>query len=420
MLFQNIEIPFYGGSMTHFRPGPGKTALVGAAITAVITLSACGSSAGSGSSGGEYKIGFSGDLTAETAAIGNGMLYGIKTEIDSVNANGGVNGHKIDLLVTDDASDLSKGQVAAQTYRGDGVLAIVGANESEVWTPLAPVVAGYPMVLISVALDDSQTYPAHAYLYRSNLGPTDFPLAQIGFTKDYLIPRGSVPKDPKVAIFGYSSPATTGDVQALSADAPKLGWKIVGTQTFSLTATSATTQAAAIAAAKPDVVFSYLLDSDAIFAVQELRQAGYNGPIVDFVGADGISTFSGLDENNYYSQSSFAYPEDASNPGAVAMLKEAKKTGNDKYNTTPFFTQGYLQAVAVVDALKKCPYSTCTAKTLNSALQKVGTIPTDGLTSNWVITSTRHQMPGTAQFYVWDSATKSVKAVGPAISVPTS
>lgn len=412
--------------MAYFGPGRGKTALVAAAAVTAIALSACGSSSssssgsssgGSSSSGAAYKIGFSGDLTAETAAIGNGLLNGIKTEFDTVNAAGGVNGHKIDLLVTDDASDPSKGQVAAQTYQSEGVLAIVGANESEVWTPLAPIVSSDPMTLISVGVADAQIYPPHAYIYRSQLGTTDFPITQIDFTKNYLIPKGLVPSNPKVAIFGYSSPATTTDRANLHASLPKLGWKIVADQSFTLTSTSASTQAAAVAAAKPDVVFGYFLDSDAPFAVRELRQQGYNGPIVDFGGANGVSTFSALAETNYYSESTFAYPQDKTNPAAVAMLAEAEKTGNAQDTTTPFWTQGYLQAVAVVDALKKCP-SGCTVQDFNTALQSVGSINTNGLTQDFVVSPTRHEMPGAVQFYVWDSATKALQSVGGYITLP--
>jgi branched-chain amino acid transport system substrate-binding protein len=392
--------------------------LTAAAVVVGMALSACSSSnSSSGGSTGAYKIGFSGDLTAQTAAIGNGLLNGIKTEFDTVNAKGGVNGRKINLAVTDDASDPSKARVAVQTYSTQGVLAVVGANESAVWTPLAPIVAGYPMTVISVGVADAQISPPKPYIYRSQLGTSDFPTTQIDFTKNYLIPQKLVPSNPKVAIFGYTSPSVTVDRQNLHSTLPGMGWSISSDQSFDTTATNATTQATVIAGSHPDVVFGYFLDSDAPFAVRELRQQGYKGPIVDFGGANGVPTFSGLADPAYYSESTFAFPEDTTNTGAVAMLAAAKKTGNAKSTNTPFFTQGYLQAVAVVDALQKCA-STCDAKAFNTAFESIGDIDTNGLTQNFAVSSTRHEMPGAVHFYVWDTTAKTQKAVGDYITLP--
>lgn len=400
-------------SMTRVR----RAALAATAVGALAAvLSGCGSSGGGGSSSGSaIKLAFVGDLTAQTGSIGSGLLSGIKTEIDTVNAAGGVNGRKIDLQVTDDASDPSKARVAVQGYSADGVIGILGANESAVWTGLASVVAEYPMVLISVGIADAQVAPPQPYLYRSNLGPQDFPQTQISFTKDVLIAQGKVPAKPKVAIFGYNSPSVDADVAGVKKLLPQEGWSLVENQRFDTTATSATTQATAVAGAHPDVVFAYLLDSDATFAVRELRQQGYTGPIVEATGANAQTTFSALNDANYFSESAFAFPFDTSNPAVTQMIDEAKKTGNAKNTSTPFYTQGYMQAKTVVAALQKCP-DKCDAKAFNSAIEGIGTIDT-GLTKNFGAGPTRHELPGAVQFYAWDSAAKAVKPVGDSVTL---
>ena len=102
------------------------TALVGSALL----LSACGSgsSASSGSSSKEIKIGAWSDTTSSSAVTGKAVLAGTEAYFDALNAAGGINGKKVDYTTINMNYDPQLAVQAARTLIGkDKVQAIVGA-----------------------------------------------------------------------------------------------------------------------------------------------------------------------------------------------------------------------------------------------------------------------------------------------------
>jgi len=79
-----------------------------AALTAT-TLAACGSSSsdGAGGGGGDIKVGVIAPLTGPASTLAP-ATDGIKAYFDEVNAKGGIDGHKVKVIIKDDAYDPSK------------------------------------------------------------------------------------------------------------------------------------------------------------------------------------------------------------------------------------------------------------------------------------------------------------------------
>lgn len=80
--------------------------------TAAMVVAACGGSTGSGSGGtsfkGTKKVGLSIAITGQSALYGHAISQAAKLAINDVNAQGGVNGYKLDLDLLDDATDVNK------------------------------------------------------------------------------------------------------------------------------------------------------------------------------------------------------------------------------------------------------------------------------------------------------------------------
>ncbi|MGI5158902.1 ABC transporter substrate-binding protein [Microbispora sp. CA-102843] len=115
--------------------GRKLTALLGAALL----LTACASkeeraggtqvSSGSGWSAGRpvVKVGLIGPMTGPFAVAGISLENSLKVEIDRVNAEGGVGGAKLELVVRDSGLDPAKAVQAANEFAGDdGVGLVVG------------------------------------------------------------------------------------------------------------------------------------------------------------------------------------------------------------------------------------------------------------------------------------------------------
>jgi branched-chain amino acid transport system substrate-binding protein len=86
-----------------------------------------GSSGSTASSGGSIKVGTIGSITGPVP-----LPYGVdgaKAFFTRINAAGGINGHKIDLIVEDDQLNPVRAAQAARTLNSDGVVGLV-ADES--------------------------------------------------------------------------------------------------------------------------------------------------------------------------------------------------------------------------------------------------------------------------------------------------
>lgn len=96
-----------------------------------LTTAACSSSASSGSSGGQGSkgailIGVPVPLSGEYASAGTDILHGAQLAAKDINAKGGVNGQKIQIVSQDDACQASTGSQAAQKLISQGIVAAAG------------------------------------------------------------------------------------------------------------------------------------------------------------------------------------------------------------------------------------------------------------------------------------------------------
>lgn len=116
------------------------SAVVFAGLLAV-PLAACGSESGSGGSSDPIKIGVPVPLTGDSASAGQDILAAARVAADEVNAAGGVNGRKIEIVEADDACSAQQGAQAAQKLLNSGVVAVAGGYCSGAAVPAVPIYA---------------------------------------------------------------------------------------------------------------------------------------------------------------------------------------------------------------------------------------------------------------------------------------
>lgn len=121
------------------------------------------------------KIGLLVTLTGSEAFTGQSIEYGAYLALQEINAQGGVNGRRLELLVRDTKLSAAAGILGAQEMLAAGAVAIVGADTSRVTLPVAQQVtipAGVALIspaatspLISTLADNdtvSRTVPSDA------------------------------------------------------------------------------------------------------------------------------------------------------------------------------------------------------------------------------------------------------------------
>ncbi len=101
-----------------------------AAVMTLTALTACGSSDNNSSSTDTFKIGSIGPITGENASYGLSVKYGAEVAIDEINAAGGVNGMKLELIYQDDEADPEKGVNAYNKLVDKDINALLGCVTS--------------------------------------------------------------------------------------------------------------------------------------------------------------------------------------------------------------------------------------------------------------------------------------------------
>lgn len=106
-------------------------ALLMTVVLVLTAFAACGQSNNGGSSEETIKLGGIGPTTGGAASYGNSVKNGMQLAIDEINAAGGVNGIKFEMLdFQDDETDGTKAKNAYETLMDKGMQILIGAVTS--------------------------------------------------------------------------------------------------------------------------------------------------------------------------------------------------------------------------------------------------------------------------------------------------
>jgi len=99
----------------------------------------------------QVKVGVGGPLTGPNAAFGAQIKMGAEQAAADINAAGGINGQKIEIVLGDDVSDPKQGVSVANKFAAEGVKFVVGHFNSGVSIPASEVLAENGILQITPA-----------------------------------------------------------------------------------------------------------------------------------------------------------------------------------------------------------------------------------------------------------------------------
>jgi branched-chain amino acid transport system substrate-binding protein len=304
------------------------------AIAAAVLGAGCGGSgddSGSGDTaakagggleaGSSILLGYAADKTGFMATVEQPFAQGLQAQVDDINSKGGIAGKvKIKLKSVDCASDPQNCSSVTQQFLSDGVNFLIGPGDIDIATPSALLAsqAGVGM-LSSVAGGPG---------FRQQGGPSAFMNTFSGPVEGTAMAEYAHEKGYKrIAIM------TSGDLQytraisdAAASTAKALGDTVVSVQTGKLSAPQFRIQSSALARSHPDVVMTSLFVPSSNTFLQNLRSAGYTGPVFGSDGTGNDTTFAvGEAANNLYTFN-HANIESSARPNTKAFLKAYQNT----------------------------------------------------------------------------------------------
>jgi branched-chain amino acid transport system substrate-binding protein len=363
-----------------------------------LALAGCGSSGSSAgtSGGGAVVFGVIADLNGPIAAIFQPPVDGFKAYFSALDKAGGVNGHKVNVVVYNDEGDPAKTALYYQQLVQQHALAVVASTLSTNVLPLFPKAAESKVPIFAFSLVAGGAPPAYGYgldvnsLYGASV--------EIPFIKK-LVPA----KSPiKVAVLVAATTAGQASLNAFKQDAQADGIDVVATETYPTDVTTFTSEAAKVAAAHPDVVASTMDSNVSPIVVPALRQAGFGGPVIGYWAAATRENFTKIADKNFYAYSDAVDPLD-STISATSKVASAVKSAGLTLSDSPLLTGRYLLGKSFAAALQRCGTS-CTGAKFNATVQTpASAIDTEDLAGQVGFSTARHTFVKSVSFYHYTS-----------------
>lgn len=227
----------------------------------------------------QIRIGFHAPLTGFAASDGKSALNGAQLAVDQINARGGVNGKKIELVVNDDQARPDQAVPLANKYVGDGLKIVVSGSYSGPTRASAGVFQGAKIPYISAYAIHPDITRAGDYVFR-----TSFMGEVQGKAAAKLI--GDILKKKKAVLVTLNNDFG----QALSAGfkeaAPKFGVQIASEYTYAMGDRQFGSIVASVRRDDPEVLYvsGYFFNGGPLVA--QLRAGGVTAPIVGTEGFD--------------------------------------------------------------------------------------------------------------------------------------
>jgi branched-chain amino acid transport system substrate-binding protein len=238
-----------GETTTETTAAPTETTAAPTETTAATTETTAGPATGE-----PIKIGLIASMSGTAAAPSPSMVNAVQLEVDAVNANGGVNGRPIELVIVDDKSDpATAASVATKLITSDKVTAILGPLSTPPCLAVQPLAEKYEVPLLrwdTPTLDAPELKEKWSFI--CSVGPYD--------VADALEKQIAAEGWKKIAAAADILPPNFQSLQLLQQDAASKGFEINYLQdTWQLDATDLTPQINKIfdayKADNPDVLF---------------------------------------------------------------------------------------------------------------------------------------------------------------------
>ncbi len=225
------------------------------------------------SSAAVIKIGAVLAQTGPAAFLGDPEEKSLRMLVDSINAQGGINGHTIELLIKDTAADPAKAiSFTRQLIEEEKVFAIIGPSTSGETLKIKSICDKSKTILISCASAELIVNPVAQYVFKT--APSDsFAARKIFMTMNSM-------NISKIAVVTGNTGFGKAGKGQLKKLAPEYGITIVETETYDKKATDLTALVTKIKSNKEvQAVINWSIVPAQSIIAKNMRQAGWDIPL---------------------------------------------------------------------------------------------------------------------------------------------
>jgi ABC-type branched-subunit amino acid transport system substrate-binding protein len=304
-----------------------------------------------------YVVGLTGALTGPPSSTYAPAVDALRIYIDRVNAAGGVNGHKINLILEDDGAQPSKAAAnAKKLITQDNAVLLLNASLSSTYAPTIAESknANVPLLFASSVCPKSVYPPAEALQFCTTGFASNYDSqATLDFVK--ATAKGPV----KIGFSAMAIPLSRGEMDHAEEVSKQMGMTPVDKEVIPPPTADYTPFATKLKDADPNWVYSWAPWVTQVRTLEALRKLGWQGDYIAWGHLEAESELKRLKDQTFYTVNSNAMFQDAL--PIQKQIEDAAKAANSKYPAETM-AEGWIAGMAIEAALKSAGWPATPAK----------------------------------------------------------
>jgi branched-chain amino acid transport system substrate-binding protein len=218
------------------------------------------------------KIGAIFSVTGPASFLGAPEEKTVRMLVDQINAQGGVNGQKIELIVKDSGGSPEKAvSFAKQLIEEDKVLAIIGPSTSGETMQIKALCEENKMILVSCAAAETIVNPVAKYVFKTPQKDSQ--------AATWIYRTMKAKGISKIAVLTGNDGFGKGGKAQLEGLAAEYGISIVANEVYDVKATDFSDIVAKVKAANPQAVVNWTVAPAQSIVPKNMKQLGLNVPL---------------------------------------------------------------------------------------------------------------------------------------------
>jgi ABC-type branched-subunit amino acid transport system substrate-binding protein len=369
--------------------------LIGALAAAAIVLPAGAQDA--------YVIGLTGALTGPPAGTTAPPVEGLRLYVERLNAAGGVNGRKIQLIVQDDQGEPSKAAAnAKKLLTQDNVQLLILSSLSSTFAPVVAESrrANVPLIFMGAVCPKEVYPPAEALQFCTTAYAGGYDSRA---TLDFI--KRTAKEPVRLGLVAMAIPLSRGEIDYAETQAKTVGMTPVDKEVIPPPTADYTPFATKLKDANPNWVFSWAPWVTQVKTFEALRRLGWEGDYITWAHIEAEGELVRLKDGRFYVIGANSLFQE--NLPIHKEIVEAAKKSNVRYPAEQL-TEGWIGGLVLEAALKGAGWPADAGK-IRAALETVK-VDTKGLRGGPIEWSKDNHFR-TRQYYRvyrWDPAKSAI------------
>ncbi len=270
------------------------------------------------------KIGALLSVTGPAAFLGAPEARTLEMLVEELNAKGGVDGHRIQLVVKDTGGNPEKAiSFAKQLVEEDGVFAIIGPATSGESIAVKQIANDAKVLLLSCAAAEVITTPVLPYVFK--VAPKDSYAAEMIFRQ--MAKMGV----KRIGVLSSNTGFGKAGKEQVEKLAPSHGIEIAASEVYDKAATDLTAEVTKLKAANVQAILNWSIEPAQAIVIKNARQMGLKVPIFQSHGFANVQ----------YAKAAGAAADGVMFPASRIVVAESLAASDRQRPVVTAYKQGY-------------------------------------------------------------------------------